>query len=369
MSREEAVQNIRRAGGSYVEVPGEDTDLLVVGVEGWPLSRDGRLTRSLEIARRLQQGGHPITITSEEDFLVSLGLQDLQVGMRRFYTIEQLSRILDVPMSRIRAWMRRGLVEPIRVVRRLCWFDFRQVANVRALLQLTENGVSPRRIRRSFDRLAACLPGLAVSLTQLEARVGGKAVIARLDDGRLAEPSGQLWLDFGHAREALALPKASSLQQAERRHLDADDWFDVGVEAEADGRLEDAANCYMNALLAGGPQTETCFNLGNALYGLGRHAEAMQRFLQAIEMDPDYVEAWNNLGNALAQLDRHGEAVAAYGQAIEIEPNYADAYCNLAESLEQLGRPAEAIRHWKEYLKRDPNSSWARRIRERLGDE
>jgi tetratricopeptide (TPR) repeat protein len=369
MGRDEAIRRIEEAGGRYVEMPGDDTVALVVGREGWPLRNDGQLTRSLQLAQEMQDRGHAIIVMSEEDFLVTLGLGELQGGLRRLYTIEQLGRILGVPDARIRAWVRDGLIQPSKVVRRLCWFDFRQVASLRALQQLQSAGVTTGQLRKSLEQLRRWLPDAQTPLTQLEALESGGGLLVRTAEGRLAEPGGQLHLDFGASQARSESPKVKPLRGAKRpvRVPDqADDWFRRGVAAEDKGNLEEAANSYMNALLAGGPQAETSFNLGNVLYGLGRHGEAMQRYLQALELDPDYVEAWNNLGNTLAQMGQKEQAAAAYRQALAIEPAYADAHCNLAEALEDLGRAGEARRHWVAYLDLDPDSPWAKRIRDRL---
>ena len=98
MSRKEAVERIGRAGGEYARSATQGTDFLVVGQEGWPLSRDGGLTQHLVKAKELQQQGGEVQILTEEGFLDRLGLGDRQPGIRRLYTIEQLSRILRVDL-------------------------------------------------------------------------------------------------------------------------------------------------------------------------------------------------------------------------------------------------------------------------------
>ena len=66
MSRDEAQRRIAGAGGTFVAAPREGTALLFVGQAGAPLGEDGRLTRSLRIARDLRAAGHPIRIVAEE---------------------------------------------------------------------------------------------------------------------------------------------------------------------------------------------------------------------------------------------------------------------------------------------------------------
>ena len=269
------------------------------------------------------------------------------------YTSSQLARILGIPQSRVRSWVRRGLIHPSRVSNRLGFFDFRQVARARSLHQLLRSGVSMHRIRAGLESLHSWSPGTA-GILDLQADAGG-SLLVRLQDGALAEPNGQLRLDF-----AAAPPPPRAL-----RGQTGTAWFEVGIRAEEDGRLLSALQAYDNELVTGGPRAEVFFNLGNTLYSLGRKLEAVHRFTQATEADPEYVEAWNNLGNALADT-RPDRAIAAYRRALAIEPGYADAHYNLAESFAQTGQPERAREHWRAYLRLAPEDPWADQVRRRL---
>lgn len=270
------------------------------------------------------------------------------------YTTSQMARILGVRQSRLRSWMRRGLIRPCKISNRLCFFDFRQVAHARSLHQLLASGVSMHRIRRGLASLRAWSCG-AEGIVDLETDGDGGALLVRLRGGALAEPNGQLRLDFGGEDRSPALPLRSQRTP----------WFEVGVRAEEDGRLLTAVQAYRNELRNSGPRAEVFFNLGNTLYSLGRKLEAVHRFTQAIEVDPEYVEAWNNLGNALAD-SRPERAIAAYRRALALEPGYADAHYNLAESFAQTGQPDKAREHWRAYLRLAPHDPWAVHVRQRL---
>ena len=61
MTRGQALQIVRSLGGTVESNPSKDTTLVVFGQDGWPLQRDGRLTRKLgrwstpgKISRSLQ---------------------------------------------------------------------------------------------------------------------------------------------------------------------------------------------------------------------------------------------------------------------------------------------------------------------------
>ena len=359
MTREHAIREIELRGGSYRERCTERTDVLVVGLEGWPLQRDGMLTHSLRRARELEATGHPIRILGEADFLHEIGLPERQEELRRLFTTEQLARILELPTGRLRSLVRKGLITPARTVRRLCYFDFAEVTRARALLTLLDQGVTIPSIRRSLEQLGRWLPDANGALSQLDLLERGGPLLFRFDDGQLAEPTGQL-------RFAFASEEAPVVSADRRPDVDAvpaparsdarvsQHWFAIGVAAEDDGEWDTAADAYHRALVTGGPQAELCFNLGNVLHAAGRIGEAAQRYMMAAEIEPEYVEAWNNLGNAWAELGRLDDAAHVYRQALAIEPDYADAHFNLAETLQQAGDWRGAERHWHAYLTATP---------------
>jgi tetratricopeptide (TPR) repeat protein len=214
------------------------------------------------------------------------------------------------------------------------------------------------------------IPDVERMLLMLEASDESDEIRVRLPDGRMASPNGQFLLDFSeHSRSNRDTGKGRVVAEFQFSNSEAADrWFAAGVLAEEGGRNEEAVEAYERALLAGGPQAETCFNLGNSFYALDRKSEAAQRYLQAVELDSEYVEAWNNLGNALAGLNKPEEAARAYETALRFEPRYADAHWNLAETCEQLSRMEDAKRHWQAYLEEDPHSRSAEAVRRHLAE-
>ncbi|MAG55022.1 MAG: hypothetical protein CMJ83_01895 [Planctomycetes bacterium] len=371
--REEAIALIERLGGTYEPTPGAATDYLVVGEIGWPLKADGRLTHHLETAHRLHAEGATIEVISETEFLTLIGERVVGKDLGRLYTAQELSRILGVKAGAVSEWVRRGLLRPAKVVNTLRYFDFGQVASARALARLLGSGVSSARIRTSLKQVSHWWPSAARTLAQLESLGKDGRLYVRLDDGVLAEPSGQLTFDFDDATPAP--PERSQNVQSlaggafgtggcEPQTPEA--WFEAALRFEETDRPALAARAYQEALLAGGPKPQTTFNLGNVLFRMGRKAEAAQRFLQTVELDPDHAHAWNNLGNALGDLSHLGDAVPAFRRALGINPDYPDAHYNLAETLYLLKDLASARRHWMRYMDLDPASPWADHVRERL---
>jgi tetratricopeptide (TPR) repeat protein len=348
MTRKEAVRRITAAGGRYALIPGQHTDMLIIGCSGLPLGRDGYPTRNMQRAQELREQGRPIRFVSEEAMLSLLGLEQRRLELERLYTTSQLARMLSVPSGRVRSWVRSDLIRPVKVANRLCFFGVQQVASARALQQLLRLGVPVHQIHRGLEHLGSCLPGPERRLLQLDPVTEGGPLLTGLHEETLAESSRRV-------------PQ----QVRPLRSRARDEWFEVGIREEEEGRLQNAAEAYRKALATGGPRAEICFNLGNTLFSMGRMAEAAQWFTQATDVDPNYVEAWNNLGNALSGTDLKG-ATDAYRRAISQEPGYADAHYNLAESLASAGDLEQASQHWRAYLRLDPHSPWADEVRLRL---
>ena len=385
-TQEEMVELIEGLGGEVVREPSADTDLLVIGEDGFALDEDGTPTRNLRRARELETDGAPLRIVGEEEFLSELDLDDRRLAecqqrIHHLYTTTQLSRILDVPGRKIRAWVRAGLIRPARTVHRLCYFPFQQVAVARAISELTRAGLTPRKLREHLEQVRRWVPSAEEALQQLAVIEKGDPLL-RLADGTLAEPSGQLRLDFDEeeeaterrvptrfdtiARPAPFAPTADDVEEPETLDPEAEEWFQLGLELEAQGERKRAVEAHIRALDAGYATPEIFFNLGNLCYALSRYDEAISCFSEATTRDPEYVEAWNNLGNVYSARGRFDQAVHAYRSALAISPDYADAHYNLADTFEQRGDLRRARGHWEAYLLGDPYSESAEQVRAKL---
>ena len=376
MDHRTARRRLREQGAHCTTLPGIGTDLVIVGEAGPPLGPDGSPTRALLLAEQHRRAGHHLRLVRETEFLTLLGLQQSREDLERLYTVEQLARILSIPTATVRRWVRLGLIHPAKETARLALFSFPQVSAARDLCRLAEAGLSPRKLKRSLERIQAWLPDGDVALGQLEI-LSHNSVGVRLADGSVAEPSGQLRLQFDGPQDGPAIPHLSP--EAHRPVAEANapttgpgglrrDWFADGVAAEECGDLSAAIHAYRQSLLSGGPQPETSFNLGNCYYATERLEDAIEMYTRAVNIEPDYCEAWNNLGNTLSDLERVEEALDAYRRALTASPDYADAHYNLAETLAWLGDVANARAHWRAYLQQDPSSAWARRVRQRLAE-
>jgi tetratricopeptide (TPR) repeat protein len=296
--------------------------------------------------------------------------QDEASTVHRFCTLAQLSDLLQVPRERIRGWVKAGLVQPTETAPGEWQFDFRQMTGVKTLWKLTQAGVKTSRLRRCLEQLRAWFPDVQEPLAELGLLEENGQVLIRLDEGQLAEPSGQQHFDFEKdppppPGERRGLPPPN-FPRRDKLGSAAEPWRQRGHYFENSGDLESAALAYRQALLDEGPDADTCFNLGNVLYRLGHKEQAIERFRQAVELDGGFAEAWNNLGNVLAEMDQLAEAVQAYRRAIAVKPLYADTHYNLADTLDQMGCEGEALDCLRSYLRLEPEGEWADYARRRI---
>jgi len=383
MSRREAQQLIRAQGACPVDAPDANLQLIVLGEDELPLgSREWDAQFDAPVRQAVDNG--QIEVITETQLWQRLGLVDAEPHVRRLYTPAMLAELLNIPVAIVRRWHRRGLIVPIREVRRLPYFDFQEVASARRLGELLASGMSPQLIEKRLAELARYLPSVRRPLAQLSIIVEGKHLLLRQGDGLVA-PGGQLWFNFLPAEGQTDYPEGPLSRAAGAGEvLDAAATLPLpparttatastvaavvakASELDDEGELESAADMYRTALAAGGPNAEVCFALAELLYRLGDITAARERYFMAIELDEEYVEARANLGCVLAELGQRELAVAAFEGALAFHGEYPDVHYHLARTLDELSRRDEAEHHWRVFLGLAPESPWAAIARRRL---
>ena len=357
MTRAEAARVIALTGGKLAERLSPAANIVIVGGRGPQLQRSGRPSIQIARLRRLVQEGAPLEVWSEEQWLKSVGLAEDAAGVRRRFTAGQIAEALQVPRSRLDRWLAAGLVQPAEVNAGVELFEFQQVAAVRSLAELIQSGVSLAKVRRAVSRLASLLPGTELPLAELALSAEIGRLVVRTRAGRLAEPTGQLLIEFSSRDEAPSLPFVETQSEA--------DTFCRALACEEERPL-DAAEMYRSLIAQRGEHATLAFNLGNALYAADDPAGALASYRQATDLDPQHAAAWNNMANVLAELDQPEEAIGAYRRALALDPGLADARFNLAQTLVEIGRSDESMLHWRAYLAADSESTWADYARERI---
>jgi protein O-GlcNAc transferase len=88
--------------------------------------------------------------------------------------------------------------------------------------------------------------------------------------------------------------------------------------------------------------------LGNLLKDLFLLDDAIQCYKQALAIKPDFAAACFNLALTLEQKGRRIEAVFYFQQTIKMKPEHLKAHQKLAQLLPDSNRPDEAEEHARE---------------------
>src|SRR5438094_3010474 len=202
------------------------------------------------------------------------------------YTTEEVARLLGLSPAQIRSYPRAGFLSPARAARGQLRFAFQDLVLLRAAKGLLAARVPAAKIRGSLRRLKQQLPR-GRALSELRITAEGHRVVAR--DGAVAwnPDSGQLVLDFDVARLAQrAAPLARRQAAAARRveeDLDAEQWFDLGLELEVTAP-DEARDAYRRALELDPHHADARVNLARLLQEADLAAEA-ETHLRAVLVD------------------------------------------------------------------------------------
>ncbi len=375
INRREAKKFVREKGGQMVDSANNEVDLIVIGADELPSNDYEQLLADDVISAAAH--GH-IEIINETEFWIRAGVSESEDDSEacRLYTPALLADLLNVKISTIRRWHRRGLIQPTKMVNRLPYFDFHEVSSARRIARLIESGKSPQVIEAKLQKLAELSTELERPLSQLSIIVEGRSVLLRKGEG-LIEPGGQKRIDFDAISEdteqgagandaILNLEDSCNRLESLNQYSKPEDYLELANEFEDLGEPDSAIHVYRSFSLAFGPNPEVNFRLAELLYLKGEYQAARERYYLAVEMDETYVEARASLGCVLVELGQPEMAVSAFNGALDFHNDYPDVHFHLARLLDDLDQPQNAVTHWQRFLELAPKSPWADEARDRL---
>ena len=374
MNRREARELVRTHGGTMVERVDRSVDLIVIGADVDPLDAPEAL---LEDWVTQASADGRIVIINETEFWQKLGLVEPEHEVGHLYTPAMLAGLLEVPLSTIRRWHRRGLIHPTRQIKKLPYFDFQEVASARRLAQLIASGATPAAIENKLSQLAGLYPNLQRPLSQLSVIVEGRNVLLRQGEG-LVEPNGQRRIDFASLDQADDPDQANFFKIEDAvtnpgstktldQLLTPSEFIEMAIEFEDNEDPESAIQVYRAMSLEFGPSSDVCFRIAELLYQQTDLAGAKERYFMAVELDETFVEARASLGCVLVELDQHELALSSFRGALKHHADYPDVHFHLARLLDDMGQADQAGPHWETFLELAPQSPWAEEARDRLG--
>lgn len=272
-----------------------------------------------------------------------------------------MCRLLKIDGRQLRTWERQGLIAESDEYR------FSDLLSLKTILRLRQENCSPKAIRSAVSRLRDS------EHSDVRVYKDGKRVRIQIGRDRMEPDSGQLLFDFTERdfTRLLALPNtqksAAELAAQVRKKLEADRWFERGLELEQIGApYEQIIDAYKQAAELDPQSAGALVNLGTVYFNGHAWADAEEQYLRAISIDPNYALAHFNLANL---YDEQGDAQLAlrhYQEALRLYPSYADAHYNLALLYQGMRDSLNAVRHWRAYLKLDTSSTWAQIARREL---
>jgi tetratricopeptide (TPR) repeat protein len=268
------------------------------------------------------------------------------------YTVREVATVLGVKPSRLRGYLRAGLISPQRGERGELRFSFQDLVLLRKAEGLVGSRIPPRRVHDALLRTRAHL-GDGVPLSRVQFEADGQAIVASDGSQRWEPASGQVLFQFsspngepqGEMHELRQPKPAPAPLPPSAENLTAEQHYERGYAHEEAGNDTSAIEEYRRALQKDAHHADAHVNLGRILHESGKAFEALEHYRAALTTRPKDGTAAFNLGVALEDLERTDEAITAYQNSIDVDPSNADAHYNVARLFEQSGNSESAIRH------------------------
>jgi tetratricopeptide (TPR) repeat protein len=160
------------------------------------------------------------------------------------------------------------------------------------------------------------------------------------------------------------------VRQAQGRFNDAADSYRQAIRVEPgnatahanlafilnrNGNLDEAAEHYRQAIALRPNDADSHSNLGNIHLQRRQFDQAQALYKRALSINPLHSATHNNFGNLHRAQGRQDQAEVCYRQAIALRPDYADAHNNLGCVLLDQGHGDAAIQSFKRALSIDPD--------------
>ena len=130
-----------------------------------------------------------------------------------------------------------------------------------------------------------------------------------------------------------------------------------GNEFLAQGRLEEATECYRQAIAVNPGHAEGFLNLGFSLKEQHLFEEAEQALKQAVLLDPQTVDAYYFLGSIAQELGNPPKAIEYFQKSLELKPDFEIVYGDLCQLLFQSGQLESATKVIQQGLSLFPQSA------------
>lgn len=391
-NRKETEKLIRAAGGKIAEAPHPGVDLIVLG-EGSLLGTDWlRLAEHLDQATRTMFERGELETISETELWRILGGIDPPDAERPLYTTAMLAELTSVGLGTIRKWQRLGLLQPVRKIGQLFYFDLDALLAANRIKAFAAAGTSVEKLRDMVEKFSADHPDEEPVLPRLRLAGDGKTILFP-KDGDFLDKRGQRFFEWaiqdepGEADEAdeadeaeLSAPAESAVDSLSEslRGVVEPKWALTSIEEAhfqreigkrvvqlcetawnyaEQKRLDEAIHCCRTALCLGGFDAGISFQLAELFVETGDLSAARERFYMVLEAEEDHLEARFGLGRVLERLGEEEDAAELFRGALTIDPDYLDVRFELGSLLFRNRRRQEAEEHLSYFREKAPQST------------
>jgi tetratricopeptide (TPR) repeat protein len=129
-----------------------------------------------------------------------------------------------------------------------------------------------------------------------------------------------------------------------------------GLSLKNQGKLDEAAACFREAVQIDPDAAQAYFALGRVLEERGRLEEAASAFHHVLRLQPERAEAYLALGATLREQVQLERAVTFLREAIRLRPDLAEAYHQLGLALTDQGLEDEAEAVFRDALRLRPDN-------------
>ena len=262
-------------------------------------------------------------------------LDDVSVRRAHTFSTRAAARILAISPDRIRYWVKRSLVRPLKGGRQMRFgFDDLLVMRLAKELLPTRHHLDP--VRRCLDRVRGMF-GPARPVTSLRLANYEGQIVVRDGSVMVEAMSGQMLLNFdaplaqGKVEERFGPARVRERFEEARRMAESDPLRALTLYSELLGR--EPGNFEAHLDLAGLLERE------------GDLAGAMRALLGAAAIVPTNAEVHTRLGLLYRRREDLQNALGSFLRAAVCDPLSLAAHRNLAELYEAMGRKREALRH------------------------
>ena len=322
-------------------------DYLLIGIKGGKRLDAKVAERNLEYARRSKNMRMPdhrlfynVILTEDLPRLFGDGPDHTENRPRLEFAAPRLLH-MNVPTIRQEIWKRNRLSATTREIVK------EQYADLDTRIDFAEFALSlysPELILENRLNLSSATPEQRRRISDLMAAYCGGNVVSGLFSIRDTEIRERCL----SAQEALMKTRMAKASDP------APFAYRLGELCSKQGRLDEAAGFYGEALRSNPDYVEAHNALGNLLAGQGKYQEALDHHLRAIKLSPESAVAYNNMGCTLSEQGRGAEALEYYSKALEVDPGFAVAHFNIGKDLVAQGQLAPATEHFSEAVRLSP---------------